>query len=106
MRTSESFESTVNSGNWAPSDCGDTSSPIPEIDSSIDDFAQDEFSKFPSGSTVTKLNSTLEIKQAWLYSEWATECQFSQHIRPNFPDRRGLRPTNIRPNIELIESTF
>ncbi|MBA3814923.1 MAG: hypothetical protein H0X29_00050 [Parachlamydiaceae bacterium] len=62
--------------------------------------------KYPANSTVKKLNSTLEIKQSWLHSEWAPECQFSKFIQPKFPDRDELHPKNKLPNIELIQSTF
>ncbi|MBA3283670.1 MAG: hypothetical protein H0U27_01240 [Nitrosopumilus sp.] len=65
---------------------------------------ENSFSKL--SSTVTKLNSTFEIKQIWLYNEWASECQFSKFIRPNFPFRSDLDPKNQSPNIELIQSTF
>ncbi|CUI18086.1 hypothetical protein PNK_p0032 (plasmid) [Candidatus Protochlamydia naegleriophila] len=64
------------------------------------------FSKYPSDSNITKLDSTFEIKQTWLYSEWATECQFSKFIRPNFPNRCDLDPENPNPNKQLILSTF
>lgn len=36
--------------------------------------ADEALLKHPRGSVVTKLSSTLEIKQHWLYSEWAPEC--------------------------------
>ena len=67
---------------------------------------ENSFSKYPVSSTVTKLNSTFEIKQIWLYNEWASECQFSKYISQNFPNRIDLDPKNQSPNTELIQSTF
>lgn len=68
--------------------------------------SQDIFTKYPSNSTITKLNSTLEIKQTWLHSEWVPECQFSKYIQANFSNRSELDPKNKNPNVELIKSTF
>lgn len=62
--------------------------------------------KYPPSAAVTKLTSTLEIKQRWLFNEWGPECQFSNFIRPRFPDRRELDPTKANPNTPLIEATF
>lgn len=61
---------------------------------------------YPINSTVTKLNSTFQIKQMWLYNEWGPECQFSMKVRPYFPNRSELDPANKNPNVELINSTF
>jgi hypothetical protein len=72
----------------------------------ISNLTEDAFTKYPQNSTVKKLNSTRKIKQTWLHSEWSSECQFSQYIRPAFPDRIELDPKNKNPNVELIESTF
>lgn len=72
----------------------------------VTNAVEDSFFKYPSDSIVSKLNSTLEIKQIWLYNEWAQECQFSKYIRPYFPNRSDLDPKNQNPNIELIQSTF
>lgn len=69
-------------------------------------LASDTFAKYPLNSTVTKLTSTFEIKQNWLYSEWASECKFSKYIRPHFPSRSDLDPEKENPNKELIQSTF
>lgn len=66
----------------------------------------DILDKYPPHSTITKLNSTFEIKQHWLYNEWAPECQFSKYIRPNFPSRNDLDPESQSPNVDLIQSTF
>ncbi|EFB40797.1 hypothetical protein pah_c188o052 [Parachlamydia acanthamoebae str. Hall's coccus] len=74
--------------------------------SEVTSIAQNIFSKYPSGSMVTKLTSTFEIKQTWLYNEWSPECQFSKYIRPTFPKRADLSPKNENPNIALIESIF
>lgn len=63
-------------------------------------------SKYPPDAVITRLVSTLEIKQAWLYSEWAPECHFSRYIQPNFPDRTVLARSNVHPPIELIQSVF
>lgn len=70
------------------------------------DGADEAMLKYPRGSVVTKLSSTLEIKQHWLYSEWAPECQFSKYISPHFRDRSELDPMHTTPNIALIESVF
>ncbi len=70
------------------------------------DLANDIFAKYPLNSKVTKLNSTLEIKQNWLFNEWTSECQFSKYICLNFPCRGDLDPENQNPNIDLIQSTF
>ncbi len=72
----------------------------------IGNFAQDLITKYPPNSTVTKLDSTFEIKRLWLHSEWAKECQFSRFIAPYFPQREELDTANAHPNIELIESVF
>ena len=72
----------------------------------VTNIAEDTFAKYPLNSTVSKLNSTFEIKQVWLYNEWAPECQFSNYIRPNFPRRSDLDIKNPSPNTELIQSTF
>lgn len=72
----------------------------------VTSLAQEIFNKYPANATVTTLSSTLEIKQIWLYSEWAPECQFSKYIQPSFPNRSDLDPKNKNPNIKLIESTF
>lgn len=72
----------------------------------VANLAEATFAKYPLNSTVTKLNSTFEIKQFWLYNEWALECQFSKSIHPNFPNRSDLDPKNQNPNTELILSTF
>lgn len=61
---------------------------------------------YPPESTVTKLTSTLPIKQVWLYSEWDPNCQFSRYIQPFFPDRSALTPTNLSPDVGLIQSVF
>lgn len=70
------------------------------------DQSKEIFSKYPPNSIITKLSSTLEIKQYWLLSEWEIPCQFSKFIRPNFPDKSHLDPYNKKPNIQLINSTF
>lgn len=69
-------------------------------------ITQEKSSKFPLDWTVTKLHSTLEIKQTWLYNEWAPQCQFSQHIVKYFPNRNDLDPKNPNPNIEQIQFVF
>jgi hypothetical protein len=63
-------------------------------------------SKYPSDAVVTHLFSTFEIKQAWLYSEWSPECQFSRYIQPHFSDREVLSGRNEHPPVELIQSVF
>lgn len=75
-------------------------------DSKLVDLSKNIFSKYPSNSNISKLNSTFEIKQAWLYSEWGPECQFSKYIQPSFHNRDELDPKNTNPNIKLIESVF
>lgn len=72
----------------------------------VANLSQEIFTKYPPNSLVTKLNSTFEIKQRWLFSEWAPECQFSKYIQPNFSNRCELDSKNMYPNIALIESTF
>jgi hypothetical protein len=62
--------------------------------------------KYPPNATVIPLDSTLEIKQAWLHSEWAPECQFSRFICPSFPVRGVLAADNKNVNAELIQSVF
>lgn len=78
----------------------------PPGNSTTANLANEVFAKYPLNSTLTKLSSTLEIKQNWLYNEWAPECQFSKYIRPNFPNRMDLAPENQKPNTDLIQSTF
>jgi hypothetical protein len=68
--------------------------------------ACDIFWRYPPNSKVLSLNSTLEIKQRWLYSEWDPRCQFSKHVRENFPNRNELDPNKKHPNVELIKTTF
>lgn len=72
----------------------------------INKIAKEIFAKYPANSTVKKLDSTFVIKQLWMHSEWAPECQFSKHIRRHFPNRSELDPANKNPNVELIKSTF
>ncbi len=62
--------------------------------------------KYPPGTTVTKLSSTYEIKQSWLYHEWTPECQFHRAIRPSFPSREALDPNKPNPNVALVVATF
>ena len=57
-------------------------------------------------ASVTRLTSTLEIKQRWLRSEWDLRCQFSQYIRPHFCDVTQLDPNAAAPDIEKIQSVF
>lgn len=66
----------------------------------------ESFSKYPSGAIVKKLDSPLEVKRWWLYSEWDPKCQFSWGIRPSFSERDDLLPTILHTNIELIQSVF
>lgn len=82
------------------------SSPLPKKTEDVKNVTQAIFAKYPQDSKITKLDSTLVIKQMWLHSEWAPECQFSKFIRPYFPDRRALDPANKNPNVELIKSIF
>ena len=42
-------------------------------------FADEKTIKHSLKFTITKLTSTLEIKQSWLYWEWATACKFSKY---------------------------
>lgn len=74
--------------------------------SDVHNIAKDTFDKYPPDSKVTKLTSTLEIKQYWLHSEWSEKCQFSKRIRENFPKREDLHPTKEHPDVKLIETTF
>lgn len=76
------------------------------VNNTTANLANDIFDKYPLNSKLTKLNSTFEIKQNWLYNEWAPECQFSKYICQNFPNRKDLDPENQNPNIDLIKSTF
>lgn len=62
--------------------------------------------KYPPNSTITKLDSTLEIKQAWLYSEWEPKCQFSHFIRSYFPNRNALDLANPLPDVRMIKQVF
>ena len=62
--------------------------------------------KYPPDAVVTKLSSTHEIKQSWLYNEWAPECQFHRAIRPYFPFREALNPGTPNPNVELVSAAF
>lgn len=78
----------------------------PSINNTVTNLANDIFAKYPLNSTVTKLNSTFEIKQNWLFNEWVPECQFSKYIRLKIPSRDDLDPENQSPNVELIQSTF
>ena len=72
----------------------------------VEEIAQKKLEKCHPDATITKLHSTLEIKQRWLYSEWAPECQFSKKIIENFPNRDDLDPKNEKPDVDLIVSTF
>jgi hypothetical protein len=80
-----------------------TSTEVVEIPSVVQSVFN---TKYPPGSIVTKVSSTLQIKQMWLHSEWIPECQFSKLIREAFPCRDDLRAENTSPNIDLISSTF
>ncbi len=84
----------------------DESVSLSHKEAEVENLALDIFTKYPSTSTVTNLSSTLEIKQTWLYSEWAPECQFSKYIQPTFPNRNDIDPKKINPDVKLIESTF
>lgn len=84
-------------------DSSSSSSEKEKVHSSIQDVFN---SKYPAGSTVTQLSSTFEIKQRWLFSEWAQECKFSPWIRQAFPDREDLRFGVKNPKVDLICSTF
>lgn len=68
--------------------------------------ACDVFWRYPPNSKVISLDSTLEIKQRWLYSEWDPRCQFSKRVHENFPNRNDLDPNRKNPNVELIKTTF
>jgi hypothetical protein len=59
--------------------------------------------QYPSGSTITKLDSTLEIKQYWLYNEWDERSRFSWYIKPKFPNRTLLDPNKKPDKIALAQ---
>lgn len=74
----------------------------PSQDDQIKDVSKKTI-KYPPNSTVTKLDSTLEIKQTWIYNEWDERCQFSKYIRPQFPNRDALK--NLTDS-DLLKLTF
>lgn len=84
----------------------ESASSLTPVGGLIKEIAREKIGKYPPDSVVTKLSSTFEIKQRWLFSEWDPVCQFSKFILPHFPQRRDLDPANPNPNQELIESTF
>ena len=96
----------INRGDWEIASDKNDSISLPDKVAEVAKLARDKLTKYPPNSTITKLSSTLEIKQTWLHSEWAPECQFSKFIQPDFPDRCDLDPKNNNPNVKLIESTF
>lgn len=64
-------------------------------------------SKYPMGSSIVKLDSTLEIKKWWLYNEWDPVCQFSKGVQQGVPDRGNLDPQKDNAAlVPLIEKTF
>jgi hypothetical protein len=106
MNPTENLPKIIVTNNEVEKKDRNDSSSTSQNNSNVSNIGQEILSKYPLNSTIKKLDSTLEIKQAWLYSEWATVCQFSKYICPHFPNRNDLDPNNKNPNVKLIESTF
>lgn len=89
----EPEEKSFSTAPAASSSSGASAASSSSRDDAVSSSSSSVFEKYPSNATVTKLKSTLEIKQCWLNSEWDENCQFSRFIRPSFP--RACRQLRI-----------
>ncbi len=63
--------------------------------------------KYPEDSEREKLSSTVEIKKAWLYSEWDSKAERRVAIiRSGFPDRHLLNPQNNTVSVDRVQEIF